>query len=338
MTVVTPSTQHLDRESALEVLGLILKSRALEEGAIRWQRQGLIPGYAPCLGQEAAQIRIGWSMGPQDRAFPTYREAGVALALGVDMPAYMATHQGLWHGGLYDSGSTRLAPFQAVVAGSCLHAVGWALGRRMDGEDSVAVAFLGDGASSQGDVHEAMNFAATMGAPVVFYVQNNGWAISTPTAKQVAGGFVSERAAGYGMSAYRADGNDVEAVITASRAALDEARESGRPVVVEVMTYRRGPHSTSDDPGRYRSLQQEYEQGAVDPVDVATQQALAAGVEQAEADRLAEEARAWVEDLREKTVSAPHRPGDEIFDFVFQEPTETLTAQKAAWQEETDRD
>ncbi len=338
MTVVTPDTVSLSAQEAEEALGLILKARALETGAIRWQRQGLIPGYAPALGQEAAQVGIALAMGPHDRAFPTYREAGVALALGVDMAAYMATHQGIWHGGLYNPAQTRLAPFQAVVGGSVLHAVGWALGQSMSGADSVAVAFLGDGASSQGDVHEAMNFAGVMNAPVVFYVQNNGWAISTPTAKQVAGGSVAERAQGYGFSAYRADGNDIEAVLTASRLALEEARGTRRPVVVEVMTYRRGPHSTSDDPGRYRSLQQEYEQGAVDPVDVATERARAAGVSAEQIEKLTSDAEAWIEDLRVRTTSAGHRPGDELFDFVFQTPTESLKAQQASWREETERD
>lgn len=338
MTVVTPPTEALSAGEARKAVGLVLKARALEAGAIRWQRQGLIPGYAPALGQEAAQVGLALALGPDDLAFPTYREAGVALALGVDMPGYMASHQGLWHGGLYNPASSRLAPFQAVVAGSVLHAVGWALGQQMDERSSVAMAFLGDGASSQGDVHEAMNFAAVMNAPVVFAVQNNGWAISTPTAKQVAGGFVSERAAGYGITAYRADGNDLEAVMTVAKLAVEKARRETRPVVVEVMTFRRGPHSTSDDPGRYRSLQQEYEQGAVDPVDVAVERALASGVTQEEINALRSEADAWIEELRVQTASAEHRPGDELFEFVFQNPTESLRAQQASWREETERD
>ena len=126
-----------------------------------------------------------------------------------------------------------------------------------DGELGVALTYFGDGASSQGDVHEAMNFAAVMKAPVVFFVQNNGWAISVPTERQVAGGSVAARAAGYGMPALKIDGDDVVAVLEATRRAFAHARSGNGPVLIEAMTYRRGPHSTSDDPGRYRSLDEE---------------------------------------------------------------------------------
>jgi pyruvate dehydrogenase E1 component alpha subunit len=248
--------------------------RQLDISAVAWQRQGLIPGYAPMLGQEAAQVGAGFAVDKtRDFIFPTYREMGVAYTLGVNMVEYMSTHKAIWHGGLYDPVATHFAPFQAVVGGSVLHAVGWAHGQTLNGQTlngqttngtaaatdgaasathallGVGLAFLGDGASSQGDVHEAMNFAAILKAPVVFFVQNNGWAISVPTEQQVAGGSVAARAAGYGMAAVRVDGNDVLAVLDATERAVAHARAGLGPVVVEAMTYRRGPHSTSDDPG-----------------------------------------------------------------------------------------
>ncbi|MFD1214348.1 thiamine pyrophosphate-dependent enzyme, partial [Arthrobacter sp. GCM10027362] len=202
---------------------LMVAVRHLDESAIRWQRQGLIPGYAPELGQEAAQVGSGFALDMErDFVFPTYREMGVARTVGVDMVRYMATHKAVWHGGLYDPVASRFAPIQAVVAGSVLHAVGWAHAQTLDGkpagERGAAITYFGDGASSQGDVHEAMNFAAVLKAPVVFFIQNNGWAISVPTERQVAGGSVAARAAGYGIASVRVDGNDVAAVAQATAA------------------------------------------------------------------------------------------------------------------------
>ena len=235
----------LTADELRELYSLMVAVRHLDTSAIAWQRQGIIPGYAPELGQEAAQVGSGYAVDTtRDFVFPTYREMGVARTMGVDMVAYMSTHKATWHGGLYNPMESRLAPIQAVVAGSVLHAVGWAHGQTLDGKDGVALTYFGDGASSQGDVHEAMNFAAVMKAPVVFFVQNNGWAISVPTERQVAGGSVAARAAGYGMPALQIDGDDVVAVLEATRRAFAHARSGNGPVLIEAMTYRRGPHST----------------------------------------------------------------------------------------------
>ncbi|MDJ0339756.1 thiamine pyrophosphate-dependent enzyme [Cryobacterium sp. PH31-O1] len=316
--------------------------RQLDRDAVAWQRQGLIPGYAPMLGQEAAQVGAGAAVDrSRDFVFPTYREMGVAYTFGVNMVEYMSTHKAIWHGGLYDSVATRFAPFQAVVGGSVLHAVGWAHGQTLNGASAgglgVGLAFLGDGASSQGDVHEAMNFAAILKAPVIFFVQNNGWAISVPTEQQVAGGSVAARAAGYGMAAVRVDGNDVLAVLEATRRAVAHARAGLGPVVVEAMTYRRGPHSTSDDPGRYRTLDDEKIDGGEDPLSRFRAVLLARGVADeaffAEADA---QAQHQANDIRAGVVALTSRPGSEMFDFVFQESTPTLGAQARQWREESE--
>ncbi|WP_241989190.1 thiamine pyrophosphate-dependent enzyme [Cryobacterium serini] len=316
--------------------------RQLDTAAVAWQRQGLIPGYAPMLGQEAAQVGAGAVVDTtRDFVFPTYREMGVAYTLGVNMVEYMSTHKALWHGGLYDPAATHFAPFQAVVGGSVLHAVGWAHGQTLNGASTVglgvALAFLGDGASSQGDVHEAMNFAAILTAPVVFFVQNNGWAISVPTEQQVAGGSVAARAAGYGMPAVRVDGNDVLAVLDATRRAAAHARAGLGPVVVEAMTYRRGPHSTSDDPGRYRTLDDEKIDGGEDPLSrfraVLLERGVADAAFFAEADA---QAQTRADEIRDGVTALTSRPGSEMFDFVFQESTPTLGAQKRQWKEESE--
>jgi len=321
-----------------ELYSLMVAVRHLDTSAIAWQRQGIIPGYAPELGQEAAQVGSGYAVDTtRDFVFPTYREMGVARTMGVDMVGYMSTHKATWHGGLYDPLESRLAPIQAVVAGSVLHAVGWAHGQTLDQKDGVALTYFGDGASSQGDVHEAMNFAAVMKAPVVFFVQNNGWAISVPTDRQVAGGSVAARAAGYGMPALQIDGNDVVAVVEATRRAFAHARSGNGPVLIEAMTYRRGPHSTSDDPGRYRSLDEERDGAGEDPLERLKQRLLADGMAEEAffADALAA-AKAEEEQIRTGIQALGPRPGAEMFDLVFQETTPALQAQAANWREESE--
>ncbi|MDI2034068.1 thiamine pyrophosphate-dependent enzyme [Paenarthrobacter nitroguajacolicus] len=332
-----PLTDHQLRE----LYTLMAAVRHLDTSAVAWQRQGIIPGYAPELGQEAAQVGSGYAVDrSRDFVFPTYREMGVARAMGLDMVGYMSTHKATWHGGMYNPLESRFAPIQAVVAGSVLHAVGWAHGQKLanpDGETGVAMTYFGDGASSQGDVHEAMNFAAVMKAPVVFFIQNNGWAISVPTERQVAGGSVAARAAGYGIPALQVDGNDVVAVYEATRSAFAHCRNGNGPVVIEAMTYRRGPHSTADDPGRYRTLEEERLDAGEDPLERFKQQLLADGVADndffAEAQRKAAEE---VETIRTGIQDLGPRPGAEMFSLVFQEPTPSLQSQATAWREESE--
>ncbi|WP_427006992.1 thiamine pyrophosphate-dependent enzyme [Pseudarthrobacter sp. H2] len=321
-----------------ELYSLMVAVRHLDTSAIAWQRQGLIPGYAPELGQEAAQVGSGYAVDTtRDFVFPTYREMGVARTMGVDMVAYMSTHKATWHGGLYNPLESRLAPIQAVVAGSVLHAVGWAHGQTLDAKDGVALTYFGDGASSQGDVHEAMNFAAVMKAPVVFFVQNNGWAISVPTERQVAGGSVAARAAGYGIPALQVDGDDVLAVLEATRGAFAHARAGNGPAVIEAMTYRRGPHSTADDPGRYRSLEEERDGAGADPLERFRQRLLADGTaDEAFFAAALAAAKAEAEQVRAGLTALGSRPGTEMFDLVFQETTPALQAQAASWREESE--
>jgi 2-oxoisovalerate dehydrogenase E1 component alpha subunit len=316
---------------------LMYFGRLLDNGLVTWQRQGLVPAYPPMRGQEAAQVGSALALDRErDFVFPTYRETGVAVAWDIDLVGYLANHLALWHGGRWDAAASRFAPIQAVVGGSVTHAVGWALGRRLDGADSVAIAYLGDGASSQGDVHEAMNFAAVLKAPVVFFVQNNKWALSVPLERQVAGGSVAARAAGYGIPGVVIDGDDFAAVYAATREAAELARTTGQPSIVEAMTYRRGPHATSDDPGRYRTLEDERAAGP-DPLDRLEAVLRERGI--ADDDwfaAVAAEAEPRLEALRQSTVDAQPIPGAEMFDHVFSEPTPQLLRQKALWESETD--
>jgi 2-oxoisovalerate dehydrogenase E1 component alpha subunit len=310
-------------------------ARELDVEAVTMQRQGILPAHAPTRGQEAAQVGSASALDlARDFAFPTYRELAVAVAMGVDLVAYMATHLGTWNGGTYNPVISRLAPVNAVVGAPVLHAVGWAMGEQRHGTDGVAIAYFGDGASSQGDIHEAMNFAGVYGAPVVFFCQSNGWAISLPTEKQVAGGSVAARAAGYGMLGVNVDGNDVLAVYAATLAAVESARQGGGPTVIEARTYRMGPHSTSDDPGRYRTLEEEREWQARDPLAVLERRMRVDGHDGDDYfERTLVDARTTVEHIRNGILALENRPGEEMFDFMFERPTDVLRRQRVQWKE-----
>ncbi|WP_067962970.1 thiamine pyrophosphate-dependent dehydrogenase E1 component subunit alpha [Nocardiopsis trehalosi] len=338
MDVPTGSTTDLPADLGRRLYRDMLTARRLDGEAIALQRQGVFPAYVSLRGQEAAQVGSAAAVDrDRDFVFPTYREMAVALTLGVDMVGYMASHRALWHGGLYDPMASRFAPINAVVGGPVPHAVGWALGERLRGTGGCAVSYFGDGASSEGDVHESLNFAGVFAAPVVFVCQNNQWALSVPNERQVAGGSVAARAQGYGMPGVRVDGNDPAAVYTATRAALDHARAGGGPTLIEAVTYRLEPHSTSDDPSRYRDAAEERAWRERDPLPRLRARLEAAGhadaafFEQAEAD-----ARATAERVRDGVAAAPEPGGADLFTHVYREPTRELARQRRAWQEEVE--
>ena len=317
----------------------MLLAHELDLESVAMQRQGILPGYAPARGQEASQVGSASALDrTRDFAFPTYRELGVAVALQADMIGYLASHQGAWHGGMYDFAASRLAPINAVVGAPVPHAMGWAMGEKLAGRDGCSIAYFGDGASSQGDVHEAMNFAGVWSLPVVFFCQNNGWAISLPTDKQVAGGSVAARAAGYAMPGVRIDGNDVLAVYDAVQDALARARSGGGATVIEAMTYRAGPHSTSDDPGRYRTLAEEQSWLSRHPVTRTERQLRASGADDEYFETALADARAEVERVRAGVLAIGPRSTAEMFDFVFADPPATFGAQRALAMMEANND
>ncbi|GAA4431184.1 thiamine pyrophosphate-dependent enzyme [Georgenia halophila] len=311
----------------------LVAARRLDVELVRWQRQGIIPAFPPSFGQEAAQVGAGAAIDPtRDFAFPMYRELGVAVAMGVDMLGYLGNHDGSWNGGRHDPVASRFTPLQSVVGSNGPHAVGWALGQRLDDREGVAVAFIGDGGTSQGDTHEAMNVAGLWNLPVVFFVTNNRWAISVPESSQVAGGSIVARAAGYGFPGVVVDGDDVLAVRAATIAAIARARRGEGPTLIEAQTYRRGPHATSDDPSRYRTLDDERRDAGEDPLDRYRADALERGViDTAFVQAVEDEMTTWLEGIRGHLVSPAPRDGSEMFDFVYAEPTSELLDQKAEW-------
>jgi 2-oxoisovalerate dehydrogenase E1 component alpha subunit len=309
--------------------------RALNDDAIALQRQGVIYGFAPCTGQEAAQVGSAAALDTsRDFAFPTYREFGAMISLGVDASAVLAHHRGFADGGAFDSMAAHVAPINGVVGGTMLHATGWAMGAKLDADDGVALAYFGEGASSQGEAHEAMNFAGVFGLPVVFFCQNNGWAISLPASRQVAGGSVAARASGYGLPGVQIDGNDVVAVHDAVLAAVDRARAGEGATVIEALTYRVGPHATSDDPSRYRESSQEdiWRADDRDPIARARADLLAAG--DADEDRLAEvdaEAEAACARVRQQLSAMEMSTLREQIDFTYAHPPAAFRDQMERW-------
>jgi 2-oxoisovalerate dehydrogenase E1 component alpha subunit len=214
------------------------------------QRQGQLALWAPLQGQEAAQIGAGRALEPSDFTFPSYREHGIAWCRGIPPEKWLRIFRGVDHGG-WDPQEYRHSVPTIVIGNQALNAVGYAMGVQRDGAAEAVMVFFGDGATSQGDVNEAFVWASSFDAPVVFFVQNNQWAISEPTVKQTKIPLYL-RAQGFGFPGYRVDGNDVLAVYEVTRRALAHAREGGGPTLIEAFTYRMGAHTTSDDPTRYR--------------------------------------------------------------------------------------
>ncbi|MEU1162237.1 thiamine pyrophosphate-dependent dehydrogenase E1 component subunit alpha, partial [Streptomyces sp. NPDC005921] len=226
-------------------------TRRFDAEATALQRQGELGLWASLLGQEAAQIGSGRATREDDYVFPTYREHGVAWCRGVDPTNLLGMFRGVNHGG-WDPNSNNFHLYTIVIGSQTLHATGYAMGIAKDGADSAVIAYFGDGASSQGDVAESFTFSAVYNAPVVFFCQNNQWAISEPTEKQTRVPLY-QRAQGYGFPGVRVDGNDVLACLAVTKWALERARSGEGPTLVEAYTYRMGAHTTSDDPSRSTS-------------------------------------------------------------------------------------
>jgi pyruvate dehydrogenase E1 component alpha subunit len=335
--LLTPEGERVEHpEYALDVSDEELRSLYRDLALVRrWdveatalQRQGELGIWASLLGQEAAQVGAGRALAEDDMAFPTYREHGVAWTRGVDPLHVMSLFRGVDQGG-WDPVATRFNLYTVVIGAQTLHATGYAMGLQRDSADSATLAFLGDGATSQGEVNEAMIWAATFSAPVVFFCQNNQYAISVPIERQSRVPLF-RRAAGFGFPGVRVDGNDVLAVLAVTRAALAAAREGQGPTFIEAFTYRMGAHTTSDDPTRYRLASELEEWKLRDPIARLKAYLSRSGIADhdffaavdAEGDELAVR-------IRTGTLEMPDPAGTEIFDHVYAEQTPELARQRA---------
>ncbi|WP_425513658.1 pyruvate dehydrogenase (acetyl-transferring) E1 component subunit alpha [Arthrobacter yangruifuii] len=301
--------------------------RRIDTEATALQRQGELGLWPPLLGQEAAQIGSVRSLRSSDFVFPSYRENGVAYCRGVAVGELMRTWRGNAGAG-WDPYTVNVAPTQVIIGAQALHAAGYAMGITRDGTDDAVISYFGDGATSQGDVSEAMVFAASFNSPVVFFCSNNQWAISEPVTLQ-AQVPIANRAPGFGIPSIRVDGNDVLAVMAATREALDRARSGNGPTFIEAVTYRMGPHTTADDPTRYRDSAELERWRVKDPLSrlQALLDTMGLFTEEfaAEASRRADAVAA---ELRAACLGMPDPGPADVFAHVYSEPNSWLDRQQ----------
>ncbi len=331
--LIEPDGSVLDRlpvtlEEMRALYADMVEARTFDQKSMAMQRQGRLATYAPFEGQEAAQIGAAAALRPQDWLAATYRDAALNWRAGYPWRLLILGRTGDERGGEVPE-SVKILPPSITVGGHMIHAVGLAWAEKLKGSDAIALTSFGDGATSEGDFHEAMNFAAVYETPTVFFCQNNGFAISYPTHEQTRSETIAIKAEGYGMPAARVDGNDVAAVLAVVREAVDRARRGEGPSLIEAVTYRLGPHTTSDDPDRYRDEDEAEDWRSRDPLS--------------RIRKLLEKARGWTpewQDQLEKAASAkveeavewaeglaPPEPED-LFDRMFSTRTPPLQEQR----------
>lgn len=312
-----------------ELYGALVTGRRYNEQATTLTKQGRLAVYPSTTGQEACQVAAARALRPQDWLFPSYRDTLAAVARGLDPVQALTLLRGDWHTG-YDPAEHRIAPLCTPLATQLPHAVGLARAARLRGDDVVALAMVGDGGTSEGDFHEALNFAAVWRAPVVFLVQNNGYAISVPLAKQTAAPSLAHKAVGYGMPGRLIDGNDVVAAHEVLTEAVERARGGGGPTLVEAVTYRMDAHTNADDATRYRTDSEVEPWRAHDPIalleDELTGRGLLDEADAAAARTAAEELAAG---MRERLHADAELDPMDLFAHVFAEPTPQLRAQES---------
>jgi pyruvate dehydrogenase E1 component alpha subunit len=305
--------------------------RRIDFEAIALQRQGELGIWASLLGQEAAQVGSGRALSPRDMAFPTYREHGVAWCRGLDPGKLLELYRGVSHGG-WDPKAHNFHLYSIVIGSQTLHATGYAMGIQRDGavgEDGEAViAYLGDGATSQGDVNEAFIFASVTNAPVVFFLQNNQWAISEPLERQSRVPLY-RRARGFGFPGVRVDGNDVLACLAVTRKAMQAAREGQGPTLIEAYTYRMGAHTTTDDPTRYRLAAELEAWKLKDPIERVKQYLIRSGMAQMSfIEEVEQEANEVGTRVRTACLQMPDPQPLAIFENVYAEPNRLVEAER----------
>jgi pyruvate dehydrogenase E1 component alpha subunit len=305
--------------------------RRIDTEAIALQRQGELGIWASLLGQEAAQVGSARALGPRDMAFPTYREHGVAWCRGVDPMKLFELFRGVSHGG-WDPAEHNFHLYTIVIGAQTLHATGYAMGIQRDGlvgeDGEAAIAYFGDGAISQGDVNEAFVFASVFNAPVVFFCQNNQWAISEPLERQSRIPLY-HRAEGFGFPGIRVDGNDVFACLAVTRKAMQAAREGQGPTLIEAFTYRMGAHTTTDDPTRYRLASELEAWKLKDPVERVKAYLVRTGsADPGFFEAIDAEAAEVGRTVRNGCLSMPDPQPMAMFENIYAEPSALLRAEQ----------
>lgn len=309
--------------------------RRFDSQATALTKQGRLAVYPSARGQEACEIGAVAALDARDWLFPTYRDAMAIVARGVDPVDALSLLRGDQHCG-YDPYQHHVGTQCTPLATNTLHAVGFAHAARLKGDDTVTLVLLGDGATSEGDTHEALNFAAVWQAPVVFLVQNNGFAISVPISDQSAAPSLAHKGVGYGIPSHLIDGNDAAIVYAVVRSAVEAARRGEGPTLIEALTYRVEAHTNADDASRYRSEDEVRHWRAQDPIDRLDAYLTSRGLldDNARAAIAADGERA-ASTLRYRMNAEPRLDPQQLFEHVYARPTAALVAQRAELAEET---
>jgi pyruvate dehydrogenase E1 component alpha subunit len=307
--------------------------RRFDEEATALQRQGQLGLWVPAIGQEGAQIGSGYGVGPNDHIFPSYREHGVAITHGVELMSILKMMRGVNHGG-WDPNETRFHHYAIVLASQTLQAAGYAMGVKFDGkvgngsdDDLAVITYLGDGATAEGDVSEALLFAAVNESPLMFFIQNNQWAISSNVESTTKVPLFT-RGIGFGVPGIRIDGNDVLASFAATKLHMDEIRDGKGPFLIEALTYRIGAHTTSDDPSKYRPQSEVDEWKAKDPIIRFEKFLRRQGIGDDFFEQVTEDGETLAKEIRDATFALVDPPRDHIFENVYSDPHPVVEAQR----------
>ncbi|WP_026378329.1 pyruvate dehydrogenase (acetyl-transferring) E1 component subunit alpha [Agromyces italicus] len=319
-----------DTETLLGLYRKMVVARRFDVQVTALTKQGRLATYPSAYGQEACEIGAVASLDRADWLFPTYRDSIALLTRGIAPADILQSFRGDWHNG-YDQHEFRAAAQATPLATQALHAVGLAHAARLRRDPIVALTFLGDGATSEGDAHEAFNFAAVWQTPTVFIVQNNQFAISVPLEKQTRAATLADKAVGYGMPGFHVDGNDVAAMYAITHAAVERARAGGGPTLIEGVTYRIEPHTNSDDPSRYRAARDVEHWKRRDPIERLEKYLVSEGAltETLRAE-ITDEAEGLAAATREVMTAEAELDPLELFDHVYARPRAALAAQRAA--------
>ncbi|MFD9031807.1 pyruvate dehydrogenase (acetyl-transferring) E1 component subunit alpha [Streptomyces sp. NPDC059567] len=332
----TDAVAAADPELLRRLYAELVRGRRYNAQATALTKQGRLAVYPSTTGQEACEVAAALALEDRDWLFPSYRDTLAAVARGLDPVQALTLLRGDWHTG-YDPREHRIAPLSTPLATQLPHAVGLAHAARLKGDDVVALAMVGDGGTSEGDFHEALNFAAVWQAPVVFLVQNNGFAISVPLAKQTAAPSLAHKAVGYGMPGRLVDGNDAVAVHQVLTEAVARARRGGGPTLIEAVTYRIEAHTNADDATRYRGDSEVEAWRAHDPILLLERELTERGMLDEDGKRAAAEAaETMAAALRERMNAEPVLDPMDLFAHVYAEQTTQLREQAAQLRAELD--
>ncbi len=320
----------LDHDQMRKLYRDMALMRAFDDKALKLQRQGRMGTWPPIRGQEAVQAGVGLAMRREDWLLPAFREHGVMLLHGVPGHLIYAYWAGDERGSRFPEG-VRCFPVSVPVASQWQHGTGVGLSLKLRGEAAAAVAFGGDGSTSEGDFHEALNCAGVLKVHAVYVIQNNQWAISVPVHRQTASATLAQKAHAYGVEGIQVDGNDVFAVYAAAAGALSRARRGDGPTLIEAVTYRLGDHTTADDASRYRSDEELKAWQEKDPILRLRRYLEREGLwDEAQEQVLVEEAQKWVDSQVEALEAMPPQDPEELFTSMYADMPQNLREQAAA--------